>query len=362
MCGRVEFPWYLLAELCLIVFMRRLPESILPRGDPLALTECLTHMSSIRSDITHQSQKYNLLDLLKSFHPFRTSDPRDKIYAVLGLAADRASLDLAINYTVKAEDLYFTAIQRSIVACPNLKFLSHNLGKKLLDLPSWVPDWSTWVYGSLGVNYDCIYSASGRMESDFRVNEEERKLDVSGSLVDRITALSSHIGPQYHHVPTIDIAGRHNWLKEQEMFVSSLERYPDCTDLTDVLWRTLIGNLTFDKTYATDDYRLFFDAHRKPQKNRTDEDEVMAKEYIDAVRRKSRNRRLATTSRGYLAAVPEQTKIGDCICLLHGARSLFTIREKGQNFTFIGPAYVQGLMEGEFLESEGYEARKISLV
>lgn len=88
-----------------------------------------------------------------------------------------------------------------------------------------------------------------------------------------------------------------------------------------------------------------------------------AREFVDAVRRKSRSRRLATTGMGYLGAVPETARIGDWVCMFHGGRSLYLVRERGDGrWVYLGLAYVQGLMEGEVLELEWYREGVISLV
>lgn len=364
LCGRTQFPWYLFAELCLIVFKRRLPVTVLPKEDPLALTECFTHLRILRFGVINHNGQFNLRVLLESFHPFQASDPRDKIYSLLGLAIDRDQLDLPIDYTMNVEDLYFTALHRSLMASSdNVAFLMHNFSNKAFNLPSWVPDWSNWVYGSLGVFNESIYLASGETQPELQVHEAERRLDISGCLVDRITAVGSPIGPHYRRDHPDDIPSRQKWLGEQEALIAPLSPYPGGIDVTDALWRTLIGDMTFEQKAATDDYRLLFDTHKKSQEDLTADDHVMAKEFIDAVRRKSRNRRLATTERGYLAAVPENSAVGDTVCMIQGAKNLFVIREKElQRFILIGLAYVHGLMTGEVLRADWYEKCTISLV
>lgn len=364
LCGRTEFPWYLFAELCLIVSKRRLPVSVLPKEDPLALTECMTHLRILRYGVIDHNGRFNLLVLLESFHPFQASDPRDKVYALLGLAYDRDSLELPIDYTIKVEDLYFTALHKSLMASDdNIAFLTHNFGNKSFNLPSWVPDWSNWVYGSLGVFYDSIYLASGTTQPELSVDAAERRLDISGCLVDRITAVGSPIGPHYHRVHSDDIPARQEWLEEQEALVAPLSPYPGGIDVIAALWRTLIGNLTFDFSTATDDYQLLYDSHKKSQEDLTTEGRIMAGEFIDTVRRKSANRRLATTERGYVAAIPETATVGDTVCMIQGSKHLFIIREKEERkYSLIGLAYVHGLMKAEVFEADWYEKCTISLI
>jgi hypothetical protein len=270
MCGRVEIPdWDLLPRIVQLVFSRALPVVLLPGpvGDPLALAECLSTLSQMRHEITEDRGKFNLLSLLQASHAFQASDPKDKVYSLLGLAIDRDELGLSVDYTCSAEELYIKTAGRILEKTLDITILYHNLDNKTFKLPSWVPDWSTWRYGTLGVVYDGHYSASGSTTTALRVHTLEDRLELTGCLVDQITQLRSPIGPHYRRSHASDVAGRNRWLKEQEVFIQSLEPYPDGSDMTEVLWKTLIGNLTFSKTAARKDYKTFFDAHIRNNEN-----------------------------------------------------------------------------------------------
>jgi hypothetical protein len=56
---------------------------------------------------------------------------------------------------------------------------------------------------------------------------------------------------------------------------------------------------------------------------------------------------LCTTAKGYLAAVPYVTKVGDCIAVLAGGRLPFVLRPTGDHYRLVGPCYVHGIMNGE---------------
>jgi hypothetical protein len=365
MCGRAEVDWSLLPNIAELVFGRILPVYLLP--GPLegrhSLAECLSHLSQMRHLVAEHRTEFDLYSLLSAFHPFRATDPRDKVYSLLGLAVDRDELDLPFDYTLDVEDLYVTTAGRILTYDPTADIFAHCLGTKTLRLPSWVPDWSCWTYGTLGVAYSSIYSASSETAPELTVHISDRRLDIAGCLADKIIALGSPILPHYRGYHDSDAAKRHEWLVEQQQVVSTLESYPTGTDLTDVLWRTLIGNLTFFKEAAEDDYREYFDAHvRADQEDVSEDERDKARQFIDAVRRKSRTRRLATTARGYLAAVPEESTVGDRVCMFHGYRHLFLVREHQKRFTFLGSSYMHGLMDGEILRAEWYRRQSISLV
>ncbi|KAK3681602.1 heterokaryon incompatibility protein-domain-containing protein [Podospora appendiculata] len=204
----------------------------------------------------------------------------------------------------------------------------------------WVPDWSTWAFGTHAVAYDAKYAAYGTTKPQIRLHASENRLELAGCLVDRLGHLSSPIGPHYCRVHPDDTADRNN------------------TDetLTQVLSRTLTGNLTLAGGIAKTNHRAFFDTHRNLTETSSVAETEVARKFIDAARRKSRSRRLAATAETkLLCAVPEKAERGDWVAMFHGARSLFLVRERpkertdsltamGSRFVLLGPAKGHGIM------------------
>jgi len=226
-----------------------------------------------------------------------------------------------------------------------------------------VPDWSTWKFGTFGLNYNEIYAASGKTASHVEVQGD--KLAVSGVLFDRITWLSEEIKPKYEgglmmSEPTSTL--RREWVMRQKNVVEKLHPYPDGSSPDEVLSKTLIGNATLFEIEATADYTRYFDAHLAFNATSGAEETEMAREFCDAVRRRSRYRRLGTTKKGYLGAVPEVAEVGDWVCMFHGGQHLFVLRENGPDFTYVGHAYIHGLMKGEILKLDDYESSKRMIV
>ncbi|KAK3989404.1 heterokaryon incompatibility protein-domain-containing protein, partial [Cladorrhinum sp. PSN332] len=367
MCGRKELhTWDLLPNVVELVFGRQLPVYLLPGPveDPYSLAECLANLGQIRELIWIDGLKFDLATLLQFSHPFRASNPRDKVYSILGLAYDREQFELRVDYERPVVDLYTEVASRIFSKSQDLELLNDVIyPKSIAGLPSWVPDWSTWVYGSQSVAYDEIYAPAGQTSCKIRVHPGEARLDVAGCLVGSISNVGSPILPHYRRAHQDDIADRNRWLREQIEFARRLDPYPNGDDMIDVLWRSLIGNLTFSQARAQDNYREYFDAHWNLGEDSSDKQKDMAREFIDAVRRKSRTRRLASIATGHLGAVPEVAKEGDFICVFSGTRHLFVVRETGQDgkFEFVGSAYVHGLMDGELVRAGGYEEMIISL-
>jgi len=88
------------------------------------------------------------LSLLQQLHDTRYSkatDPRDKVYALMGLLSPEDRSSLMVDYTKSVSHVYMEAAEAIVRRDHSLKLLSavqpsdHSLHGS--DLPSWVPDW-----------------------------------------------------------------------------------------------------------------------------------------------------------------------------------------------------------------------------
>jgi hypothetical protein len=90
----------------------------------------------------------SLAKLLVRMRGSETTDPRDKIYGLWGIADpdNLAKLDISASHDITAEKLYRTVTMRAIRASGNLDILqgihSHAGHSTRLKLPTWAPDWT----------------------------------------------------------------------------------------------------------------------------------------------------------------------------------------------------------------------------
>jgi hypothetical protein len=404
MCGRREIDAFLIPDVVQLVFNRVLPPWLLPTSleDPKSLRECLATLIHVRDSLVLDGKRLTMLDLLISLHALQASDPRDKIYALLALASDRDSLRIEIDYSCTMESLYTQVATRIINAYQPITLLYSNLGIKSFEFPSWVPDWSSWRFGTGGMLVESVSFASGSTKASMRV-VGNGILEVTGSLFDQIVHLSEPLGPRFsipfastkhrnedkrdklEEDPDPSIHGQdgeamlstHDWMAMQADIVTHLHPYPDGSSPSEVFWRTLICNMTLYEAPAGANHGLYFEAYQRVCSGEAFRDSSaqdssmltvtydMAKEFHDTIRRRMRYRRLCVTAKKYFGAVPEESQVGDWVCVIDGARAPFVLRdmrtEKG-GFKLIGPSYVQGLMKGECLKMEDYKKEKIQLI
>lgn len=64
------------------------------------------------------------------------------------------------------------------------------------------------------------------------------------------------------------------------------------------------------------------------------------------------DQRMARTKSGYLAIIPESSKVGDHIALLEGGKTPYVLRKVEEKWKILGDCYVHGVMFGESWDKE----------
>ncbi|KAF2751035.1 hypothetical protein M011DRAFT_191332 [Sporormia fimetaria CBS 119925] len=105
-----------------------------------------------------------LLLLLRKFRGRKSSDPRDKVYALLSLVTATSALQMLPDYSLSVRQVFVTATLNGIWATKSLSVFQSDVDRKARhDLPSWVPDWgAAGDYGPLAARADAteLYDAS----------------------------------------------------------------------------------------------------------------------------------------------------------------------------------------------------------
>jgi hypothetical protein len=70
------------------------------------------------------------------------TDPRDKVYGLLGLAVGDEIGMVEPDYTSSLDEVFYAAALGSIKSNMNLDVLSYLVGKRSDQMPSFVPDWA----------------------------------------------------------------------------------------------------------------------------------------------------------------------------------------------------------------------------
>jgi hypothetical protein len=96
-----------------------------------------------------QQQRTSLLWLTNHFANTKASDPRDKVYALLGLATDH--VNVVPDYGRSVAEVYIDTAREMITSPGNLDVLCACEKQGITEeLPSWVPDWTAKSMKSVG--------------------------------------------------------------------------------------------------------------------------------------------------------------------------------------------------------------------
>ncbi|KAI4612820.1 uncharacterized protein J4E87_010083 [Alternaria ethzedia] len=410
-CGKVEVCWddfaawcHDLAETHVLSWLTgnaELDEKYTTKADVKALPpHGADVVNSVQAERVHGLTivtKEALLTILVSTRYAQATNPKDKIYGVLGIA----DADIVPDYNpdVPARAVYHEACLTEV---PDriyelLSCVDHEHPLQ----PSWVPDWSTPrvtdVFGYSTRSW-AVYCAGGRPVTGAQppkaiVSEDKQEITLSGKAFDTIAILGS-----VSEDPFLDIdnpqrgnrdlasyaelvmgAGRtHTYLLQgsstYDAFLHTLLAGRDGSGVAppDADHSEVFG-LILDATTGKSLYLPGQTMSQRRQKGHFNLDSLKtrkpAKTLEDlqtAYRAALKMRRFAVTEKGYFALVPRGAQVGDELAVFDRACVPFVIRKQqvegvAEKFELLGEAYVHGIMKGEVLVKEDIELQDITL-
>lgn len=309
----------------------------------------------------------NLLELFAESRSRFSTDPRDRIFALLGLLRSKAKEDskldhcLTPDYTKTHWRVYREATKLAMETEETLEVLQYKNHLNCSELPSWVPDFSKhWshLFPTLGPDHWHDWSASGNLrtplEVRFRVSLDLETLYANGAFVDSIERVvnlqrvDTTIRDVIHevHSAVFDSVGNNS-----DPTLSG-SRY-----LIDAIWRSLIGNRSAENALpANSDFRDLYLAlveHSTQSVIERSDSEVDFRPFTDSVLQAVRisagspYRRFIISKKGLLGLGTPDCQHGDSICILSGYKMPVILRPLRKYHRLLGSAYVHGIMHGE---------------
>ncbi|KAL8945460.1 MAG: hypothetical protein Q9211_000025 [Gyalolechia sp. 1 TL-2023] len=317
----------------------------------------------------------SLFDWMVDTHKFESTLRRDRIYALLGLSSEGSRNAIKPDYSSRTPDtlLSVQATAHFLIQQKTLLPLQSAFYRKAddLDLPSWVSDWSTSQAGYVNLVFGSAYGACGQHKTTtprFSPGvEHPSSCPVDASLVltgviegDILAALPMPEVPLYRGTDAVaDLRSR---ILRRELTRSTcctwkelydLNTNDDAPDVGDShyteFWRTIIADRMFDGTGPPGpEYGRHF------QDWQAGIDSDGATDFRNAAVSRCAGRSFIRSQGGRPGLAPRNARAGDIICLFHGGNVPFILRpgESGR-YTFIGEAYVYGIMQGEHSEKLG---------
>ncbi|KAL1597723.1 hypothetical protein SLS60_008209 [Paraconiothyrium brasiliense] len=298
---------------------------------------------------------YTLFSCMRSIS---STDPRDRIYALLPLTNMAHIEDLAPDYSISVEALYQKVATCMIREEGNLNILgfSGQTGKRNLRLPSWVPDWTSFSSSrafprcsidSISGEYGNLYKAS-TCKFDGWIDEKCGRLQVRGFKVDSVHSCSATRLPA-GALEIIDSETDADDDMDDDIWVEffwknfALQRVSEHTRcscreaLAHIVCADLEDDIDFEKFRRGGSVAI-------PELNTITGLLLEARELVRDI---TLWRRLFDTTGGYLGLGPRYIQKGDSICILHGCQFPMVLRPLGESWEIVGEAYIHGLMDGE---------------
>jgi hypothetical protein len=340
----------------------------------------------------HLPRPESSYDIVYRYNGKQATDPRDKIYALLGLADESHEEVPRIipDYTNEPRDIFLNAIRLHIEIHRDLKPLFECCGPDRPDgFPSWMPHWNPRynpnVMRSLQVGDEIKFKASGDSKVSVNPSLDPLVLSLKGILVDIIQAVGAQHearpGEMLGDEPYMPDAVWQSWtdiigmgdlfrypgqfdkMSTEDKAVASSDYIRGDIDKYHAFWRTLVMNPHSDFDI---DYWSSSSGKKTSSAPKLDEDGLSRYRMSARSDRCCGNRRFFLTKQGYMGLSFPDIRVGDLVCVFLGLELPFIVRleEKAfsvvlqglmsytvpPQFSLVGEAYVQGLMDGEAMQ------------
>lgn len=305
---------------------------------------------------------------------FQAIDPKDHIFALLGICSDADELGISLDYTKTCQQVYMDCARAYLEKKGDLDILGYcQFPKTQVGLPSWVPDWSMPMRPTIPFLVQDVPFLSGGdktpLPSSFSIHDTHdgaQVLSLPGLRVGTITTIGQNWSSLPEGTVTVfDLLADLDQLSGYTTNDAALE------NMTDPVWRVPIADSQCGFNGGKDRLQIragmwnynSYRTVRHLQKNLLSEEDPMflpVKEgavyysYRALLVTVKGNRRFFTSSEGFLGLGPDCIQPSDIICICKGAAVPFVLRKVSNSprFQFIGEAYIEGVMNGELFRQD----------
>jgi hypothetical protein len=324
----------------------------------------------LNPDPRFMSTRQYLSDVLSRIQQFEKTEPRDSIYAILGLldhetslANDQAAL-LGVDYTKSLPDVLRDATRYALYQKGDLSALRlvNHRSDVFADAQTF-PTWAVRVDLQIGVfdawSLNQLFNAYEGLESPSLladVSFGENMLLLEGILVDEVL-----------HTTGICLQSTwnsyeefHEWLISVKEIAMSHSNVANQEELYLAIASTLVAGATYIGTRVqSEDMQILVDylKHLTMGDDDRASDSARIKKGFDFERATSMRgassvqsclkRRFFVIGTGSVGIGPCCVQPGDVVTVLRGGRTPFVLRKKGDGYWLLGEAYVHGMMDGE---------------
>ncbi|PQE12520.1 Heterokaryon incompatibility protein [Rutstroemia sp. NJR-2017a BBW] len=336
---------------------------------------------------------------------FHATDQRDKVYALLGLAAEFQNASelpdsLRPDYSMDVPQLYQRVAHFLLQHNSSLAILTRTRGTSgsltrrqrqynFAEFPTWVPDWSdfhvfnreirtsfSWIHYSdtseaPRLGFPKQYGASAGRSLILHNEMNRALLRVSGIRVEKIIEVvpfnkeivSNQDFKQAFASLMAKVCGVAISLLGKKSILSWATQFIKATTAE----QHSLGGWTWDKG-LTDGLAYLYNLllHNEAQRlffiSKSGDDKAMSllkqlsaggepEQFAALACNYCFNRSFMITSAGRMGIGPSDTHLGDTIAIIFGGGVPYVMRNQGSAWVFVGESYIEGLMDGEAIQA-----------
>jgi hypothetical protein len=374
-CGSHSVPWNNLAKAALC-----LEDDADHQADAHRVVRMIGGLK--RMNVTGYSGHRPLMNLIHQSFNLLCTNPRDKIYGVLGLASDIMPEQFSPDYSLSVQDVYLATTIFCMRRYKSLEVLCQVRHPKLLPgMPSWVPDWTVMSAPreSLASKFGERYFAGGKEGPVLvlRLSDDKRTLYANGKLVDKIQQVGSVMLDLAQ-----DVENKNRVLSEWRQYARKASPYFTGETYPTIFWRTLLADGDTRGKSSDNTRQQLYEAHQnlidrntgtfdglptsKPWEQVAEMSIVNSRslEFERLMNAACLGRRIAITEQGFLGLVPSEAQLGDELVILETVRVPLVFRrvEFTTDHSSVGECYLQGGMDGALYNGSSGEDLQFSIM
>ena len=327
-------------------------------------------------------EKSHLEELLYGYRHCLASDPRDKIFALVGIAHRQTAAACSPDYSKDVLEVYRDLAIQLIIAERNPDILTncaYIVGSQVLLLPSWVPDWSQPSNtNSSPIATPDAYKASAGTSFIGRVSEDLRELFLDGIFLSKVEVLGEPWELQMLKDDRVKQIKRE--IERNEEYLDMFRQSP-C--YRGCYWSAFTRALVADRDHLgsrvgqRDLSEVYITCRKSLSRNLL---KTVTKRFShlreSAERVKYQERKGFDLAYAYAAYgrtfcifddgragwVPATAEAGDRIAIFLGATVPILLRPRGNGYIVLGEAYVHEKMDGQAFEGPDVQIETITLI
>ncbi len=317
---------------------------------------------------------FDLLRTLIWYRQLNSTDPKDKVYAFVGLL-DPTCPAYEVDYGLSVQQVFTNAVKYLISTTRCLDIIgTTQTALNSLDLPSWVPDWRRQP-DSTSVNLlrlrqeDPTFSASGSTVPQWGFLDNDKVLSVKGLRVGALQNLGipcrvESMTQDTHHkeaalmsfVDWYQLLAQRKGSDEQNVidFCRVLSCDYSCSSNAsgriNASARLIAQSMILNMASMAEEMGQLHAFPEQLHQITKDKSGGLARDNVGVASTTfMQDRRFFVSEVGLMGLAPARADKTDLICIIMGCTNPMILRPKDEYFEVIGEAFVHGLMYGEWM-------------